>query len=308
MRITRSVHGWLAVVLVATACGPAGDASSTDDAAAAGGDAGVVDVVARDYAFIGPAEIPSGWITFRFTNEGAEPHFMLLARMPAGKTQADYAVDVPPAFDAAWQVVREGGTVGDALQILVQGLPAWSADIVWSGGPGFVSPGEFVETTVYLEPGDYAVECYVKTPDGVFHNMIGMSSPLKVTGDDSGHSPPAADIDIRVDNSGMRVEGTPVAGGQTVAVHFDEHPAGGLGNDVHVARLDEDADLEAVFAWMSWLAPEGLVPPGPATWVGGAHEAPVGQTAYFTLDLEPGRYAWVGESVAPGMVHEFRVE
>jgi len=35
----------------------------------------------------------------------------------------------------------------------------------------------------------------------------------------------------------------------------------------------------------------------------------VGYTAYFTVTLEPGRYAWISESSAAlGMVKEFTVE
>ena len=40
---------------------------------------------------------------------------------------------------------------------------------------------------------------------------------------------------------------------------------------------------------------------------GGA--TPVGHTAYFTVNLEPGRYAWIAESAAAqGMVREFTVQ
>jgi len=36
---------------------------------------------------------------------------------------------------------------------------------------------------------------------------------------------------------------------------------------------------------------------------------PVGTTAYFAADLEPGRYAWIAESSADkGMVVEFFVD
>jgi hypothetical protein len=36
---------------------------------------------------------------------------------------------------------------------------------------------------------------------------------------------------------------------------------------------------------------------------------PSGYTAFFTVDLEPGRYAWIAESGASlGMVGEFSVE
>ncbi len=94
-----------------------------------------------------------------------------------------------------------------------------------------------------------------------------------------------------------------------MAVHFDEHPAAGLGNDVHVVRLEPDTDLDPVMEWMDWLNLNGLRAPAPARFVGGAQEMPVGHTAYFTVELEPGRYAWITETAAArGMVKEFTVE
>jgi hypothetical protein len=46
----------------------------------------------------------------------------------------------------------------------------------------------------------------------------------------------------------------------------------------------------------------------PAEFLGGVQEMPVGTTAYFTVDLEPGLYTWIAESSADkGMVNEFFV-
>jgi hypothetical protein len=160
-----------------------------------------------------------------------------------------------------------------------------------------------------LAPGNYVMECYVKTADGEFHSMLGMAMPLTVTEEDSGGAPPKADLSITLFNHMIEVQGTPVAGQQTVAVNFDEHPEYGLGNDVHVVRLDEETDLDEVIAWMDWMNVDGLRAPSPAAFVGGIHEMPSGYTAFFTVDLEPGRYAWIAESGASlGMVGEFSVE
>jgi hypothetical protein len=107
----------------------------------------------------------------------------------------------------------------------------------------------------------------------------------------------------------MAIEGDVKAGQQTVAVHFEEHPEFGLGNDVHVVRLDPGTEMGVVVLWMDWMYVQGLRDPAPAAFVGGAHEMPVGHTSYFTLDLTPGRYAWIAESSADkGMVKEFAVE
>ena len=52
---------------------------------------------------------------------------------------------------------------------------------------------------------------------------------------------------------------------------------------------------------------DGLRAPAPATFVGGVQEMPEGRTAYFTIDLEAGRYAWISENAGRGMVREFTV-
>jgi hypothetical protein len=160
-----------------------------------------------------------------------------------------------------------------------------------------------------LAPGDYVMECYVKTAEGEFHVNLGMAIPITVTDEDSGAPEPDSDIDITLTNYEMAIQGKPVAGEQTVAVHFQEHPEFGLGNDVHVVLLEDDTDLDEVIAWMDWMNIEGLRAPSPAEFVGGTQEMPIGYTAYFTVDLTPGRYAWIAESgAALGMVEEFTVE
>jgi hypothetical protein len=296
------------------ACQPAdrGESSeaSHDEAAGDAAVANVVDIAARDYVFVGPAEIPSGWTTFRLTNEGMEHHFLLLNLLPEGKTFEDYVAEVALPFDSAWHELRNG-TIDktEAGAMLGRLLPEWYASVRQMGGPGLVAPGGIAQVSVNLVPGDYVMECYVKTPDGEFHAVLGMAGPLTVTEASTGASPPAADLAITLFNHVMEVEGTPAAGEQTVAVHFEEHPEFGLGNDVHLVRLDEESDLERVVSWMDWMNVDGLRAPAPASFVGGLHEMPLGYTGFFTVDLAPGRFAWLAESnTSPGMVREFTVE
>jgi len=91
--------------------------------------------------------------------------------------------------------------------------------------------------------------------------------------------------------------GAPVVGEQTVAVHFVDqkvYPNFG-GHDVHLVRLADDTDLQALVAWMDWTRPDGLQTPAPATFIGGLNDMPGGSTGYLTVTLEPGRYAWIAE-------------
>jgi hypothetical protein len=269
----------------------------------------VVDVIARDYAFEAPDEIPSGWTTFRLRNEGREEHFLLLQRLPEGKTLEEYKAEVSVPFDSVWHELQRGLGKAEAGAMLGQLLPEWFGSVVQLGGPGFVSAGGIAQASVNLEPGNYVMECYVKNADGVFHGMIGMVRALTVTGEASGASEPVADLQIALSNYQIAIDGTVTAGRHTVAVHFDQHPEFGLGNDVHLARLEEGTDMDAVVGWMDWMNLNGLVAPAPTEFVGGTHEMPVGHTGYFTVELTPGRYAWIAESTAAqGMVREFTVD
>jgi hypothetical protein len=260
----------------------------------------VVDVIARDYAFEGPTEIPSGWTTFRMENAGAEEHFLFLTRLPEGKTLEDYGPEVGSIF-ASVMAQLEAGTI-DKLEggaILGRDLPEWyTTSAVYMGGPGFVAPGHTAEATVKLDPGTYVAECYVKTVEGVFHVALGMALPIVVTDEDSGAAEPEADIDVTVSNDAIDGPEALTAGEHTIAVHYAEHPDVGLGNDVHLAQLGDDSDVDEVVRWMDWMEIDGLRAPAPATFVGGAHEAPVDRASYFRVDLEPGRYLWVVEAMA----------
>ncbi|MEE9208753.1 MAG: hypothetical protein V3U67_10375 [Gemmatimonadota bacterium] len=314
--ISRRLSCAIGIVLAAislAACQPTDPDPSADtgsrQATEVSSDVYVVEILARDYAFVGPAEISSGWTTFRLTNEGTEHHFLFLSLLPDGKMFDDYVAEVALPFDSVWHELRDG-TIDkpEAGAMLGRLLPEWFGSVKPMGGPGLVAAGGVAQTSVELEPGVYVMECYVKTPDGEFHGMLGMARPLTVTSDASGALEPQADIEITLSNYDLRIRGDMTAGEHTVAVHFQEHPNYGLGNDVHLVRLEDGTDTEQVVRWMDWMNVDGLRAPGPAQFVGGTHEMPVGYTAYFTVNLAPGRYAWIAESTAEGMVREFTIE
>jgi hypothetical protein len=94
--------------------------------------------------------------------------------------------------------------------------------------------------------------------------MLGMARQLTVTSDPSGASAPEADLEITLSNLELAIEGKVTGGDQTVAVYFEEHPEFGLGNDVHVVRLEDATDLDDVVSWMDWMNVDGLREPAPA--------------------------------------------
>jgi hypothetical protein len=281
------------------ACAPSDEAAPAPDEAAAA--PGVVEVIARGLTLDAPDEIPSGWTTFRFMNESPMTHFVLVERVPDGQGIASQQAEVAPVFQDGLSLLTEG-EVDAALQRFGD-FPGWFGEIVFMGGPGLTGPGRTSQATMFLEPGTYLLECYVKT-GGVFHSYnpdpsaYGMVHELTVTGEASDVQEPDATLQIRISSEGgIEMEGTPAAGEQTVAVHFVDQTVheNFVGHDVHLVRLTENEEVGTVEAWMDWTQPSGLQTPAPAPFLGGINEMPAGATGYFTVRLEPGEYAWVSE-------------
>lgn len=270
----------------------------------------LVQVEAEDYAFDAPEEISSGWTTFRYVNTGEEPHLLLVARLPEGKTVEDYQAEVVPAFDEGWQQLKAGKIdQEEALRTIEANVPEWYGEVVFKGGSGIVREGGAAEVTLNLEPGTYLLECYMKNEEDEFHGVEGMIRELVVTEEDGAdHSPPEPDARITLSNFEMEVSGDLTAGERTFAVHVEEHPEEGFGHNVHVAR-DLQEDPEEVLRWMNYLELDGLQPPPPATFFGGMHLMPAGETGYFTVDLEPGHHLFVSEFTGHrGVMTEVEVE
>lgn len=255
----------------------------------------IVEIVAKEYAFESPEKIPAGWTRFRMVNEGNEEHFMLINPLPEGVS-----------IDA----IREGGrfiqslhnqydkdliTKEDIYDSLSTALGKPSSEVNYNGGPGFVSMGHTTEATTYLEPGRYVIECYIRAPSGVQHNVLGMMKLLEVTDNETSSEAPDADETIVLNNNNIIAEDSLEKGNYTFAIDFKEHPEGFIGNDLHLIQLEENSDLEVVARWMDVFEKDGLVSPAPVKFLGGTQERPKGETAYLTVDLAPGEYAWISE-------------
>lgn len=305
----------LSMTALAACASPQPDAPATGavDAAPAETEAPrayVVDVVAEDYAFQSPDSILSGWITFRMHNEGEETHFIYLTRLTGGHTYEEYVTQVgAPIADLMDRQAAGELTQEEVLEGLGAEIPAWYwTEAAPRGGPGMAAPGLISQATVRLEPGLYVMECFMKTPEGVLHWVEGMIRPLVVTAEASGAPAPEADLHMTLRADTFIVEGDLTPGVHTVALTFEEQPEVGFGNDVHLARLEPGMDAESLLPWLDFLNPPGLRNPAPVSFLGGSQERPEGHTLYFTVQLDPGRYAWTSEGPeARRMVREFTV-
>jgi len=274
----------------------------------------VVRVVTKSMEFYAPDTIPSGWNTFVYENQSTEPHFILLDKYPEGKTIENAEKEVGPAFDAGMALIMEGKMEG-AMEAFGK-LPEWFSEVVFLGGTGLISANKTTITTVNLQPGYYVMECYVRMPNGQFHNSMGMAKELIVTENDSGITPPQADIDINVwTRGGIGWNGQPKTGKTTFRVTYGDQIVheNFVGHDINLARMEEGADLEALEEWINWATPTGLMSstqPEGFTFLGGTNDAPAGSILYFEATLEPGQYVLISEvpnSGEKGLLKTFTV-
>ena len=271
-----------------------------------------VEITSTAMNFDAPKQIPPGWTTFKYLNRSTDVHFFVLEKMPEGKTIADTRAEIIPVFAAAMDLINNGQSEEGFAEL--QKLPQWFFEVVFSGGPGLISPGNIAETTINLEPGTYVIECYVKMPNGKFHSAMGMIEEIQVTGINRANPEPKAGMQIEISNSGIFFDQQPGPGDHTFAVRFKEQNPheNFVGHDVHLVRLEENVNMEELNSWMNWSDPDGFKTPVPkgVQFLGGTQEMPPGKTSYFNASLKPGNYALISEVPNPkekNMLKTFRV-
>lgn len=244
----------------------------------------VVDVSAMDYAFGIPEEIPSGWVTFRMKNMGKEEHVAVVAKFQDTVT-----------FDRIQGLINEAISEGEYN----------SFEAVYNrmgsnlGGPALLSPDHTGETTVFLEPGVYSLSCGVKSADGVNHWQKGMIRAFKVSEKGTGAEKPEGTVNITLSNYAISTDQPIATGKQVFNVLFKDYDY----HDVHLAKLAPGQKLEELNQWMNEVQV-----PSPYEFLGGAEQVPQGMSSTFTVDLDPGRYAFVSHGLAVlGMAEEFTV-
>ena len=158
-----------ALLVVGAACGGGDDEGGDSDAGSKAGAetespsgdggstaSGELAVKAVDFAFQPESStVEAGETTFTFTNEGKEQHELAMVGLKEGAPD---------------------------LQELVQ-LPEKEAEKYFASAPfgtqGPIKPGETTEFTEELQPGIYAMVCFVEK-DGKPHVALGMVNQLTV--------------------------------------------------------------------------------------------------------------------------------
>ena len=234
--------------------------STTDTTAAPTSAPPVVVVNASNYAFDAPAEVPAGHVTFKLVNQAGSLHHVQLVRLLEGKTVENFVT-----------ALKSGGPP-----------PSWAVD---AGGPNPRDQSDTATTTLLLEPGNYAMLCFIPDPDGVPHVMKGMIRPLTVGAAPAGPSAePATDIVMKLVDYDFELSRPLPAGRSIVRVEN----AGPQTHEVVLVRLAPGKEAMDFARWG-----EKLTGPPPGTLAGGVSGIRTGAHAYLELDLQPGDYGLI---------------
>jgi hypothetical protein len=219
----------------------------------------VVRVSAEDFKFDAPDVIPAGLTEFRFLNKGPAFHHMQVLSLSGGKTVDDLRAALanpgPP--------------------------PAWVKEV---GGPNAPSPGIESNATMMLEPGNYALICFIDL-GGPPHFMKGMIKGLRVEAAKTAvAATPKADVTMTLVDYNFKLSSPVRAGTRTIRVHN----AGAQHHEIELARLNPGVSAGE---FMKWFDKMQGPPPGKA--LGGITGIEPGMSAYFTADFTPGNYALI---------------
>lgn len=274
----------------------------------------VITIVTNAMEFKTKDEWKSGWKTVKYRNNSNETHFILFDKYPEGKGLEDAEKEVGPPFQEGMDMINAGEF--EKANVAFGKLPEWFQKVEFTGGVGLISPKSTAQSTFYLEPGTYIIECYVKMANGVFHNTQGMAKEIKVTQADSSDVGITADYTINIAaNEGITFDERVTPGEKIFKVNFGEQKVheNFVMHDVHLVWIDEGADISKLNSWMNWADPKGLQTPAPEgfRFLGGMQEMAQGGTGYFTADLRPGNYALIAEIPDPqtkGFLKTFSVK
>lgn len=250
------------LICACVACAPKEQkpADSATASAAAVQSPNVVQVTASDFAFQMPDSIPSGMTTLVLNNSGTTLHHVQLLRLKDGKRVAD--------LEAGLKSMKP-----------TDPPPPWIEE---AGGVNTPEPGGQSSATLMIEPGTYAVVCFVDTPDKVPHLMKGMIKELTVT-PSSGSVAATATPDVTVTLSDYTFSfSTPLTPGK------------------HVLKVENTAAQHHEFVLFQLLPGKTMDDfakwgadykgPMPAKAIGGVPGMVTGQTEYVPMELTAGDY------------------
>lgn len=240
----------------------------------------------------------SGWNTLIYENKSPEVHFVMMDLYPEGITIENTKAELLPPFDDGMRLIMENKM--DSAMVAFGNIPKWFQQVKFLGGTGLVSPQHTAKSTVYLEPGRYIIECYVKMFNGEWHTSHGMLKEIIVTNQTTELTPPAPSAIIDISSTdGLILKDSIISGNQIFQTNFIDQKVyeNFVGHDINLVRYDNTASLDSLIQWMNWMNPKGLITPAPEgfTFLGGMNNLPAESKGFFEADLVPGNYVLISE-------------
>jgi plastocyanin len=229
-----------------------------------------VTFVAQDYSFTAPETIPAGYVDVSVQNKGKEDHQVQLVKL--GSMSLDQFKNAA----------------------IKTNIAAVQKSTVFVGGPNVASPGKTTTATVKLDPGKYAVVCFIPAnSDGKPHAAHGMITAVDVAKTDASDETaptPASTIALK-DFSFAVPAGFTGQGVVEIANRGTEVHEMGI---VKLAPGKTLADAKKFF-----LTPPGTPPPaGPPPFsavpgIGGVTGLTPQQHGWLDMKLTPGNYVLI---------------
>jgi hypothetical protein len=243
-------------------------------------------------------EINSGWTTFRYLNKSNETHFFILEKLPDSIGIEQYQQEFLAPFKRAYEFFMTGDIETGNKQF--EDLPAWSSKMEICGGVALTSPQKISETTLFLEPGTYIMECYVRMPNGMPHIFYGMLKEFTVSKQNNGNEEPSADEEISISSeNGIAFIDKLTEGDYTFSVDFKdqkiyEHM---LGHDINLVKIDNEKLIDSLNNWVNLSDYSAFKTPAPAglTFLGGVEDLFGKKKGYFNVTLQKGQYVLISE-------------
>lgn len=225
----------------------------------------VVEVRGDEYAYVMPATIDGGWTTLRLENTGEEPHEFALARLEGDRTLADVQ-----------RVLTDPATQE-------QGPPDW---VTIQAGIPTLEAGATAALTQELEPGRYALICFLDGPSGKPHFVDGMIKLVDVEGTAGAEAPePDETLALGKELQAPKLE----AGERTLELRNDADEP----NAVFLVSYEPGKTDEDLVAWEEG----GMQGPAPGRFHGGTIDVPPHSSVYYTYTFERGlEYALVDDA------------
>jgi len=267
---TRALVAAAAAALTSLSCGR--EAEQPPSERSPGPRPNVVTVVVSDYSFQAPDSVPAGLTMIQALMRGEVPHHVNIVKLDSSKTAADYVNALTPGAPP----------------------PAWATAV---GGPNPTENGTTANAMLVLEPGNYALICFVDIPEGMPHFMRGMFKDLKVyarpdtTASDTATAVaaaapvelPTADVTMRLVDYDFPMENV-----RAGLVTFRVENTAPQDHEVLIVQLHGETTIEQALRWME--SPQGAQP---FTMLGGIAPIAPGQVNNFSVNLRRGRYGLI---------------